>query len=526
MNVMCRPCLCVLFVIGCICGAGADEKPSPMRSEYDKFIHYYRGESSTKGPPLKLVVTVIEAPNRTNSGEIGYACTVTAKGAYYARWGHFGSQGGGPTTIPADDQNQLNKLLQKLPDDAARLPPFDRRVILQVPEGDHFRARVYDRANAPDEVLEILRLSRSEVPSWVPKFESDGDVPVEGNYTYYGMIAVSPNRFATIGRSFKYWDPATPKELKEFKEVKDLKELPYGWNPQNIKFSPDGSLAVFSGDRWEYHCCVIDTKTWKVLRDFQAPEVGRYSGTLGFPQFTADGRFLVFLCSQPDSNGNRTILPRIYDTKSWEQRDRLPGFPENLLTCMEVPNGGRAVLFLKGGVVALWDSEQHREYAKLDENVLIRQVAFSRDGSLVVMATLPYESSLDGPIWVGHNFRIRIWKMATGELVHELYPFEQDPCKTVVGLQWTADAQYILAATDDGLNIWNAKSGRHRGNLIAGLSPIRGVVIVPDGSRVAAGGNVFRGESYNRTIRFWNLAAVLKQIRTFEDSLTGPNAGK
>ncbi len=132
-------------------------------------------------------------------------------------------------------------------------------------------------------------------------------------------------------------------------------------------------------------------------------------------------------------------------------------------------------------------------------------------------------------------YRIRIWNMATGELVHALYPFEQDTCEDVVGLQWTADSQYILAATktdlastgdEHSINIWNARSGRHRVNLIDGLSPAWGVVIVPDGSRVAAGGTVYAGGTDTRVIRFWDLAAALKQIRTFEDSLAGRTAGK
>ncbi|MGO9114243.1 MAG: WD40 repeat domain-containing protein [Thermoguttaceae bacterium] len=465
----------------------------------------------------------------------GRGCTVAADGGvYYVVWGPFGTQGGGPTTIPADDQKQLDKLLSKLPDDGARLPPPGRRVVLQVPERGHCRARVYDRANAPDEVLEILRLSRSGVPSWVPEFKSESEVQVDVNNSYRMlalspdagaiMIAVPPNGVAIMDRSFRFWDPATHKELKEL-------PLSYGRNPQGIKFSPDGSLAEITGKGWGSHCCVIDTKARKIVREFQEDTVGPYICTLGFPQFTADGRFLVFLCSQPDSNGHRTILPQVYDTKSWEKRDKLPGYPENTLTCIETAKGKKAIVLLKGGVVALWDSERHREYAKLDENVQIRQVAFSPDESMVAMATLHEREGQDWPTWTSWGFRIRIWKMATGELVHELRPFEQNTCETVVGLQWTADGQYILAATKSSgseydLDIWNAKSGRHRGNLIEYFPETWGIVVVPDGSHVVAGGNVSGGGSYNRVIRSWDLHAALKQIRAFEDSLAEPKAGK
>jgi hypothetical protein len=44
-----------------------------------------------------------------------------------------------------------------------------------------------------------------------------------------------------------------------------------------------------------------------------------------------------------------------------------------------------------------------------------------------------------------------------------------------------------------------------------------------DRSHVAAGGAGDRGSA---VIRFWDLAAALKQIRTLDDSLAGPKAGK
>ena len=49
-----------------------------------------------------------------------------------------------------------------------------------------------------------------------------------------------------------------------------------------------------------------------------------------------------------------------------------------------------------------------------------------------------------------------------------------------------------------------------------------GVVMLPDGRHIAAGGAGEKGY----VIRFWDLAAALKQIRAFEDSLAGPKAGK
>ncbi len=545
MNAMCRSCLCVLFLIGCGPLAAAEEKPSPARSEYDQWVQLHAWKFPTEGPPLKMGVIAIEhdepqanAQDLIYERKISYGCSVTADGRPYDYWrGPWGSKGGGGEKLPADDLKRLDKLLSKLPDDGGRLPPPNRRLVVQVPEGDHSRTRVYDRANAPDVVWEIIRISQpgssmATIRSWMPKFQSERDVKVDINNDLLAVspdaaaiiIAVAPNGLALMDRSFRFRDPATHKELKEL-------PLSYGRNPQGIKFSSDGSLAEIAGKGWGNRHCVVDTRARKIVQEFEEEAVGPYISALEFPQFTADGRYLLFLCYEPDSNGHRTILPRVYDTKTWEKLDKMPGYPENALTCFEAPKAKRAVVLLKGSLMSLWDSERHRQYAKLDKNVQIRQVAFSPDELMVAIATLQEPEGHEWPRWTSRGFRIRIWSMATGELAHELRPFERNICETVVGLQWTADGQYVLAATKSSgseydLNIWNSKNGRHRGSLIDCLSPTWGIVTVPDGSRVAAGGNVSGGGYYNRTIRFWDLAAALKQIRAFEDSLAGPKAGK
>jgi len=41
MHAIYRPCLCVLFVIRCFSLAWAEQKLSPSRTEYDKFLQTY-----------------------------------------------------------------------------------------------------------------------------------------------------------------------------------------------------------------------------------------------------------------------------------------------------------------------------------------------------------------------------------------------------------------------------------------------------------------------------------------------------
>jgi WD40 repeat protein len=238
-----------------------------------------------------------------------------------------------------------------------------------------------------------------------------------------------------------------------------------------------------------------------------------------FPQFSPDGRYLFGQARPPV--GDQAESVRIYDAKTWERKDRLPGMPDGVMRYCESPKSKRAVIVLADRILGLWDAEKHRDYARLDKGVLVERIAFSPDGSMVAVETF---NQSYGKYW--NICRIRIWKMDSGELVHELRPFEIDSCKRGLGLQWTSDGRYILAATETdhgAVDIWNVGSGRHRGTLGEGLFHPTEVVMLPDGSHVAGSG---LGDKGNNVIRFWDFAAARKQIEAFEDSLAEPTAAK
>lgn len=413
MNAMCRSCLCVVFVVGCG-AAQTEEKPGPQRAEYDRFIQPYTAEVPSgwfSGPkvPLKLIVTAIvgddpqaHAKDPYNSRESRYGCQVATDGrVYHFDIGPFGAKGG-DSTIPSTDLKRLDALLMKLPDDGVRLPPFDRRVVVQVPEGNHCRARVYDRANAPDEVLEILRLTESRIGPWV------------------------------------------------------------------LQFKPENTA---DGSRYNY-----DTK-------------------------------------------NSAIAA--YDSKTWQRGGTLPGLPDGVHGYVESRTRKHAVILLKDKTLALWDPAGHRNYAKIAASVESFKVAFSPDESIVAIAS---EKEHGNGYWP--CYRIRLWKTDAGRLLHELYPSWQVACNAVDGLQWTADSKFVFAATraispdNYAIDVWNVGSGRLRGTVDTGICmPFGGLVMLPDGRHVAFSGS-------GHVMGFWDLAAALKQIREFEDSLVGPKAKK
>jgi len=160
---------------------------SLRRSEYEAWIRPYRTaprnfRSGDKPDETILVISEIwgdekkiddnGSPFRIDHGG-RYVCWVWSDGrASFSTHDRMGGKGGDIYPgIQETDLRKLTELLAHLPDDFSSLPPPGRRLVLQVWAADGPVARVYDRANAPDSIVEILRLSRSSVRSWVQTFE-------------------------------------------------------------------------------------------------------------------------------------------------------------------------------------------------------------------------------------------------------------------------------------------------------------------------------------------------------------------
>lgn len=493
---------------------------SPMRAgseqphaEYQQWVARY-ARSEFKGRAfdgssnqLKLIITAVEGEDRKrNPGELFFGTEIFTFGTELATdgqvWGFshtsMGSKGGGGgDPLPAADMKRLDELLAKLPDDAARLPPANRRMMLQALVNSRPVARVYDRANAPWAVWEILRLSRCGISSWLPEFKPQSEINARG-FDHDGFLCQSPDGkilFTGMNAPLQIWEPTTHELLAEIR-------APWG-EVSSIAFSPDGSLAVIGGSE----CVCFDARTWKVARKFteQRSEGGYY--TLNFPRFMPDGRHLLLECNKPSLE--------IFDTTNWRRVVRLPAVPEDALQYVPSPKSKRALVRLKTGSVLLWDSATYRKIATLNANADLSQVAFSPDGSRVAVVTAKESGHPDD--W--SKPRIRIWKTDKGNLVHELRPFEHPAHEQVEGLAWSPDGQYVLVVTQAsgfftsrGVSVFNVKTGRHRGELTGCPTGVNGLALSPDGSEVVAG-------CQDGKILFWNFRDALKEIKAFEASL-------
>ena len=487
------------------------------RAEYQDWVQPYISKigsmsvsvkNGRKALPVKLVLTAIEGDEVTaqaqdrlfSDKQSAYGVRVSKSGIVgYFFYDAMGRKGGGYPQLPAGDFARIEQLLTQLPDDGAKLPPAGRRLMVQFADGEAARVRVYDRANAPQQVLELLRLTGSGIRSWTPKFEpvkqwKSGELRLDSasNGTPDGQFFVTASSYDVL----QFWDGKTL-ELSRAVPLKNTAA-------SELVFSPDGSLAaLLTGWGWG-EVQVFETKSWSQIYQFVEPTIGKRTARLSRPLFSPDGRLLLIQSERP--------ALRILDARSGKLLEKSPPIPPGVVAYVAAPVTPKAITLTPNNTLALWDSQAQRQIALLDKDVHLARVAFSPDGSQVAVAT---SHQKDG-YW--SLYRIRIWNANSGALVHELRPFEQNVCEAVEGLLWSRDGRYVLAATKSdrfftsrGIDVWNAGSGRHRGEFNGPATRVNGLVTLGDGKLIAG--------CDDGIVRVWDAAQAFQEIQAFETSL-------
>jgi len=454
----------------------------------------------TKPVPQKGPVMRIPA----GSG-IQHGCVVSTEGRVsYFYHTFMGAKSSGFQQISATDRRLLQALLENLPDDFGRLPPPDRRLVLQVPSPDGVVARVYDRANAPGEVLEILRLAKSNIRSFVLMLKA----AEEWKIGYHSAIAamLDGRTLITAGESgsLRFWDADSRAMSRDVPGT--LMPVGSGWTYSSgtatgFSVSPDGFLMVVEGGS---KADLRETVTLKGYYRFEEWENERKLYRLFHSQFTQDGRYLLIPSSRP------ALI--IFDTRTKERVTAIPGLPPGALAWFPPPRGERSLYMTAAGEVALWSGAQNRQIAVLDPEGRIDHIAFSPDESMVAAVTLHNASDP-----ARQSYRLRVWRTDDGALVHELRSLERR-IPFAQGLLWSPDGKYLLAATnpDDfssatSVGIWSMASGRHRGELKGCYRGIAGLLLLPKG-RLLAG-------CEDGALREWSLPEVIEQVSAFEATL-------
>ena len=368
-------------------------------------------------------------------------------------------------------------------------------MLIQTPDG---RSRVYDRANAPEKIWDILRLTGG-MGSWVPEYKPQSIINARG-VELGGFLCATPDErqilFTWTSGPLQFWDSATHKVLAEVGKGRK-----YG---EELVFSPNAKFAVMAG--WG-NCTVLDTQTWSEHHRFAGPVISGMKQSLYSPQFLQNGRYLLLQSSEPSL--------WIIDVGTWKLLDRLSDVPNEAVQFFPSPSGTQAVVRSSGGNVLLWDLNAKRQVAKLSTRKWIFKCCFSPDESQV--ATVTTNRLVDGHSRGG--LEVETWQAKTGERAHNLRPFEFSSIDTVEGLTWSQDGRYLLIATNSsgggtsiGISVFNARSGRHCGELVGCPSDVNGISLLPASGQLVAG-------CIDGKIRIWDLKSDLKQIAAFEGSL-------
>jgi hypothetical protein len=498
--------ICVLAVASCAQlvqaaaqgEAGQSNTESPPRSHgksdsqpsaYESWIRGYR-----KGPlcgalgdnhEIQLKITVVAGDdlqldaktasvlgNNYRTSWTSYAVSTTGT-ISFTRVTSSAIQGGGPETLPVEDFKKLQPLIASLPDDHSQLPPPGHRLVLQVAKGTGVQARVYDRANMPESVLEILRLAGTDIKPLAMNFE--------------------PEKKWTLG---EFGEASIPPNAIGFRSPKDILTL---------AVSPDRSLIVQQALWYDPRTQIMDSKTLKVVHELNEPQLGPRWIYVSHAWFTPDGRFLLLLRNLP--------AIRIYDTKTWRQLDTLPGMPSGGVAYYPSSDWAHGVVVSPAGEADLWDGTAGRKLARLDLDGELQSVSFSPDGSLFAVTSVRQNKDQSS------TFHLRIWETKSGKFVHELMPLEHVEHDEIGDPMWCVNGKYLLAAIREDrmgsyvIGIWNVPAGRYR----AGFS---GCAHSDDPFAILLEGWRLFKRCRDGTLYMWDVGAAVDKITEFERSLT------
>ena len=502
------PSFVLLF---CPVHAQVPQTKSPeMQSEYEEWVKPYKLGStavsfSGNATRPKLIISVLTErepdANEKNSFLIGNGKSISGltisnegKVEYFSR-SIFGSKGGCCSQIDKDELERIGQLLSDLPGDHSRLPPSGRRLVLQIPSGDKYDVGVYDLANSPDTVLELLRLTKSGIRSYVLWFKPETEWTAWENSVDGGVAVTSDGQqiiSSGLNGPIKIWDSDSHTLIREAAK------------PQNVPFdglilSADDSSAVIEG--WGV-IGLMDTRTWQNSRVIEEPFIERKRHQLSNPQFIKNGKFLLLESDEPALH--------IYDTKTWKRRNTLPEIPAGAISYYPSPSQNLALYQSADNQIFFRDVTSQQNRGVLDK-AKIKYVAFSPDESQVAVVTFHPGKGNEFP-----RDRIRIWNADNGKFVKELFPFEREFCESVEGIMWSPDGKYILVAnkadiffTSRGISIWNVETGRHRGELSGCPTKLDGLGFLRGKTKVVAGCG-------DGIIRIWDLANALTKIAEFE----------
>jgi hypothetical protein len=479
-------------VASSICGGSAD---------YDQLTADERNPPKPHAPmggnaPVELTIMAVEFNDKPADPEtaadpafcfwhlLGVGVQLTTSGeAYSFADGEGAFRGGGGGTPPPEVLARLHSLMERLPDDHRRVPPPTRRVTVTVERNGSAIVRLYDSANLPDEILEMLRLTGARIQVMTPVLKPDRVVP--------------PEEAASLRLSVSQPD-------------------------ENEAVSPDGSIGV-SHDFQTRTLTVYEVGKWpqprktiRTIPEFWQPQYGEYGVD---SEFSPDGRFLLVTW------GSR-IGALLFDTSTWEPITDPNEFPQNLKEYLHSPDWRWGIAVTKAGETIVWDQQAHRIVSKLpglgafergmkatdpeghelytEGSAEIRGAAFSADGARIALFHGPNDVNV---------LRLSVFNVSSGTKERDLWPVEWMAYADGQPVWWN-DNRWVIAPwsgqfSGKGTGVWDVVSGRFIAALDLSDCDARESPTA-QGTRLLQ--PCFAGERKQGKVLEWSLDAVRQQL--------------
>jgi WD40 repeat protein len=264
------------------------------------------------------------------------------------------------------------------------------------------------------------------------------------------LVAFSPSGKVLAsggkGSTIVLWDVETGKELKQFKGRERNREGPWdqseGGTLLSLAFTPDGRHLLTAMNVMT----LWDLTTGKRVRNYEAFSHGGWSiGRDGISVSSSD----VSKAISFSADGQTFVMPShqhgaisLWELDSVEERGRLEGHENIVLTARFSPDGKTLASAGFDGTLRIWDANTLKELHKIDIGKdLVTELAVSPDGQTVALGAT--------------NGRIRLWDVKTGK--ERAAGTRTDP---VLAIGFSADGRGIVSLEAWSLRQWDASTGK------------------------------------------------------------------
>jgi WD40 repeat protein len=366
-------------------------------------------------------------------------------------------------------------------------------------------------------------------------------------------IAYSPDGqwvAGAVGSELAIWDVRTGRLLRMLRG-----HLAPIWS---VAFAADGQLIASASD--DQTVKVWDARIGEELRRFH----GDFAGDLAF---SPDGA-LIAAAHRYGTFGDRGHAVQLLDARSGQPRGKLGGQDQPIVNLAFAPDG-KSLAWSDDQTLRLWDARTGKPLGTFDAHTdFIRGVAFSSDGRVLALAgqdkTIRLCDAQTGApqrTLIGHteavisvafsgddrllasasaDHTIKVWDVQTGAALHTLrgpkqpwaqanrpVPFRtaerlrtvllRGPAWSVRKVAFAADSTLLAAASDDTVQLWDARTGQELHTLRGHTSPVLRVAFAS-----SQRGAVLASASGDGTIKLWDTRTG-QELRTMRGG-AGPLA--